>query len=39
MAKITINDSEIELESNENENDRGLHIVVINPASGKIENK
>ena len=37
MARITINDERVQLEENEDNTQRGLHVVVINPANGKID--
>ena len=36
FARIYLNDRQITLLPNENKHDRGLHMVVINPASGKV---
>ena len=35
-AKITINDVEVQIDKNKNRSLRGLHIVFINPSTGKI---
>lgn len=37
MARITINDERVQLEENEDNTQRGLHIVLINPSNGKID--
>ena len=37
MAEITVNGVKIDVEVNECDHYRGLHIVVINPHNGKIE--
>ena len=37
FAKITINNVKVQVEINENCNNRGLHVVTINPKNGKIE--
>ena len=37
LAKISIDGQVVELNKNENGHYRGLHIVVINPSSGKAE--
>ena len=37
FAKITINNEEVEVESNKSGHFRGLHIVIINQNNGKIE--
>ena len=36
-ANITIHDVPVELANNENNHDRGLHLVVINPTNGMVE--
>lgn len=36
-ARITINDLPVQMEKNEDDNARGLHIVVINPDTGNVE--
>lgn len=36
MARISIDDVEVKCLPNENGNDRGLHLVVINPHNGKV---
>ena len=36
-AKITINNTLILTKNNENDHSRGLHIVIMNPQTGKIE--
>ena len=36
FAKITLNDKVINTGKNENNSERGLHIVVINPLDGKV---
>ena len=37
LAKITVNDNPVVIGKNENDNDRGLHIAVINPCNGEVE--
>ena len=37
FAKITINDVPVDVDPNENNHHRGLHIVVINPSTGKAQ--
>ena len=37
MAVIKLNNEQIEVEKNENNHHRGLHMVVLDPASGKVE--
>ena len=37
IASITVNDSAPVIEKNENNHLRGLHIVIVNPTSGKVE--
>ena len=36
LAKISINNIHINVEKNENDHYRGLHIVIINPSNGKV---
>lgn len=36
-ARISLNDVPVEMALNENNHDRGLHIVTIHPASGKVK--
>ena len=37
FSRITINDEKVNFQPNENNHDRGLHIVIINPFNGQIE--
>ena len=37
LALIRVNDVPVYLDKNENDNDRGLHIVVINANNGRID--
>ena len=37
LAEITINDKPIEIERNEHNHYRGLHIAIINPVNGNVE--
>ena len=37
IASITVNDNAPVIEKNENNHLRGLHIVIVNPTSGKVE--
>ena len=37
FAKIMINDKQVKVEKNENNHYRGLHIVIVNPQTGKVE--
>ena len=37
FARITINDVPVEVEMNEHNHDRGLHIVLINSSNGQVQ--
>ena len=37
MAEIMVNNKVVELANNENGNDRGLHVVVVNQYNGEVE--
>ena len=37
MSKITLNKKVVELKKNENGHERGLHIVILNPITYRVE--
>lgn len=37
FARISLNEEKLELERNEEYHFRGLHVVIINPLTGKVE--